>query len=826
MFVIEVLQDLATILPPNRLMGMLLIVGVLAATASGWRQTRRDVLWKEAGGLTAMGVFALFIAVRPTAGSLLLSLPVGAIVIVALLWQIRRDNTVVPPPLRAQPTGFASWWWLALALALAVAFLFADLGGYSGWLMVWEPSVITGFSEALFAGKSPLAYAAGCLRWDHGLVSTGHHALLYGAPTYLAWHELGISVLTLRLTAAILAILSLGAVWLLGRKSGSATATAAAVVIVAVNPALVFYGRYGTSLSGTLLALTMATVACHALVAARGGRWWLGLAAGGACVVATLGYSPARVVVVGELFIIGMLLCRRSKRPPRSGVASLVIFVVFLAGWWVFEIHQGSAQWFVNARGEQVAGFLRHESTISEFLGREVAPEDVTMRDRIELTVRVVERTLPQLVANWTIPFSGRTTAQSVIQADPPQLPLYHGALLGFLVWGAMIGLTRPTSGISPFVFGWFAAISLPVLFTTRVDPHRLMLSLVPLALWTAVGVARGARTLAVCGLPRWLRMTFAIALTLAAASANSTFLYHRDPPRHRLAEAVLAEVGEIDGAIILGYDHDHRGRGLVELALLERMRHTGFGGPVNLPEWALRGLVDHPQPTAAAVEAVLRDAARATVILAPEEPFAATVAALAERGAHSSPRGAGDARFWRVDLSREDAVRPSPMAGVADRIAPPSGESLTADGRTIEPLAVAGHLEVAYGFAPPVLDAQWSGEAIEMGGKRYERGLGMHAWTRMVYRVPDHATHFVAVIGISDRTRTCSSALVTFEVRGENGEVLFDSGLVGSDSRPRRISVPVAGQNTVALVLTEAENGRDCDHGNWADPGFVIAAP
>ena len=41
----------------------------------------------------------------------------------------------------------------------------------------------------------------------------------------------------------------------------------------------------------------------------------------------------------------------------------------------------------------------------------------------------------------------------------------------------------------------------------------------------------------------------------------------------------------------------------------------------------------------------------------------------------------------------------------------------------------------------------------------------------------------------------------------------------------PFPVRVPVDDTRQVTLVVTEGGNGRDCDHANWADAGFTMAA-
>jgi len=129
----------------------------------------------------------------------------------------------------------------------------------------------------------------------------------------------------------------------------------------------------------------------------------------------------------------------------------------------------------------------------------------------------------------------------------------------------------------------------------------------------------------------------------------------------------------------------------------------------------------------------------------------------------------------------------------------------------------------VEFGFEPPQFDRAWGGDDIVMRGVRYPRGIGVHAWTRLTYDVPDGATTFQSVVGLSDDV--CDEAAVAFEVYDEQERQLYASGVIDPTTGPRFVRVPVAGVAAVTLVVTEGENGRDCDHANWARPAFLLGA-
>jgi hypothetical protein len=129
----------------------------------------------------------------------------------------------------------------------------------------------------------------------------------------------------------------------------------------------------------------------------------------------------------------------------------------------------------------------------------------------------------------------------------------------------------------------------------------------------------------------------------------------------------------------------------------------------------------------------------------------------------------------------------------------------------------------IEFGFAAPQIDREWDNPPISLGGVRYEHGIGMHAWTKMTYPVPPKAIELQAIVGIADKVRENPKAAVTFEVRDQSNTLLFDSGLVDGATPPIPIHVDVRGKAAVILSVTDAGNGIDCDHADWAVPSFLL---
>lgn len=120
--------------------------------------------------------------------------------------------------------------------------------------------------------------------------------------------------------------------------------------------------------------------------------------------------------------------------------------------------------------------------------------------------------------------------------------------------------------------------------------------------------------------------------------------------------------------------------------------------------------------------------------------------------------------------------------------------------------------------LAPPQpyrMDRSSQGDAINIAGKRYPWGIGVHADSRLAFDLGKRFQEFRADIGIA--TRIGDRGSVVFEVFGD-GKSLFRSQVVtGREPKPIEVQVPIAGIEQLTLQVT---NSGDLDLGDVANWG------
>jgi len=112
--------------------------------------------------------------------------------------------------------------------------------------------------------------------------------------------------------------------------------------------------------------------------------------------------------------------------------------------------------------------------------------------------------------------------------------------------------------------------------------------------------------------------------------------------------------------------------------------------------------------------------------------------------------------------------------------------------------------------FAPRT-DRSFEGGPLQLGRKRYAKGLAIHSRTTMVYRLPERYRHFTAVIGIDDAVRPQGN--VRLVIRGDD-RVLWEMAVAGTDP-PRPVDLDITGVRRLTILV---DFGDDLDVGDYLD--------
>lgn len=111
----------------------------------------------------------------------------------------------------------------------------------------------------------------------------------------------------------------------------------------------------------------------------------------------------------------------------------------------------------------------------------------------------------------------------------------------------------------------------------------------------------------------------------------------------------------------------------------------------------------------------------------------------------------------------------------------------------------------------------------MESGTQTYEKGLGVHAHSEVIYNLTGKDFYyFESQVGV-DATAGNNNSSVVFQVYVD-GVLKAETPLMRRNTPAQYIFVPLTGAKQLKLVVTAGGNGNGNDHANWADAKFLTA--
>lgn len=123
------------------------------------------------------------------------------------------------------------------------------------------------------------------------------------------------------------------------------------------------------------------------------------------------------------------------------------------------------------------------------------------------------------------------------------------------------------------------------------------------------------------------------------------------------------------------------------------------------------------------------------------------------------------------------------------------------------------------YPSLPAQKDKSVYSQPISINGNVYTKGIGTHAISETVYYLGKQFAMFRSDIGVDSEVGNHGS--VVFQVYGD-GVKLYDSGIVTGGTSAKAINVNVTGVSQLKLVVTDAGDGIDNDHADWANARVI----
>lgn len=133
-------------------------------------------------------------------------------------------------------------------------------------------------------------------------------------------------------------------------------------------------------------------------------------------------------------------------------------------------------------------------------------------------------------------------------------------------------------------------------------------------------------------------------------------------------------------------------------------------------------------------------------------------------------------------------------------------------------------------GYGPVELDKSnntrtgGDGLILTIGGATFAKGLGVHANSDIRYALGGACTVFNAQVGVDDEVGNRGS--VAFQLWNGVSTKLYDSGTMRGTDAAKNVSISISGVQTLRLVVTDAGDGVQFDHADWADAKVTCSTP
>jgi alpha-galactosidase len=121
----------------------------------------------------------------------------------------------------------------------------------------------------------------------------------------------------------------------------------------------------------------------------------------------------------------------------------------------------------------------------------------------------------------------------------------------------------------------------------------------------------------------------------------------------------------------------------------------------------------------------------------------------------------------------------------------------------------------IEQGWGQAHADRSVDGGPLRIGGRAFEHGIGTHAESSIPLELHGNGSHLSAWVGVDDETGRRGS--VVFHVETD-GKELWNSGVMHGGDAAKEVSLDLSSVRVLVLQVSDAGDGIDYDHADWAD--------
>ena len=144
---------------------------------------------------------------------------------------------------------------------------------------------------------------------------------------------------------------------------------------------------------------------------------------------------------------------------------------------------------------------------------------------------------------------------------------------------------------------------------------------------------------------------------------------------------------------------------------------------------------------------------------------------------------------------------------------------SAHASERTVWLDEIDSHGYYIQDWGSPTVNRSVAGTPMSIGGVRYERGIGGHAISRMLFDLDGKATRIEGLAGPDDTNLFATN--LEFKIIGD-GKELWHSGVMKRGDAAKAFDVDLKDIDKVLLLIDMCDDEFMYDHGNWVNVRFT----
>ena len=126
-------------------------------------------------------------------------------------------------------------------------------------------------------------------------------------------------------------------------------------------------------------------------------------------------------------------------------------------------------------------------------------------------------------------------------------------------------------------------------------------------------------------------------------------------------------------------------------------------------------------------------------------------------------------------------------------------------------------------GYSTIQNDNSIGGGSLKINGVVFNKGIGTHPYSEIVYTICGKYNQFESWVGIDDYHSDLGRGSAQFEIYGDN-KLLYRSKIIKINTPPEHILLNITKVNELKLVVTDGGDGIEYDHVDWGNAKLIVA--